>query len=1552
MVNLKCSWPECEYETGDIEAEAVAVQILSIHNEVHKAQPIPLQPANGTKEKIRRPTITSNSTMELWNFFLSRWNRYKKILHDDAENITVQLLECVDEELLFDLHRNYADNLDEMPEKQLLESIKRLAVKSENTLISRVNMRKMTQDHQEDVRHYVARLRGQANLCDFLISCPKCKTDISYADAEIGDQLCAGVSDPEIQREILGALDKQPGLEEIVCFIEAKESGKRSQTALGSNAYANKISEYKKSQKKSNEYENDKCGWCGRRGHGKRAPSNIRFRKCPAANHICAFCGVKGHFQEMCFKRNHDEKSNAAISQAEDFLGSIEIASVTKKAESLSHAEYSSEKGWITKRSKEHPQVTVGIEVSTEDYAIFNIPIRQKHFNSLSRIAIVDTGAMIMVAGRNLMRSLGLDETDLFPVETSLTAAGNSRLNILGGVFLKVQGKNNFTKQICYIQDNDSKIYLSRNACENLGIIPPTFPTLGSHEIQGLSINTNAISCNKTNENSCNCPIRKDPPKPPTELPFPAVPENTGKLKNWILDYYKASTFNTCENQQLKMMSGLPLKIDIDPDATPVAINSPIPVPIHWQKEVKSQLDRDVALGVIEPVPWGEPTTWCSRMVIVAKTDGSPRRTIDLTAVNNASMRQTHHTPPPFQQAMSVPHNTLKTVFDAWNGYHSLPIREEDRHLTTFITPWGRYRYKSALQGFLASGDAYTRRYDEIIASINNKTKCVDDTLLWQNNLENAFHQACEYLSLCGESGITLNPKKFQFAQESVEFAGFTITPTSVKPSKKHLEAILNFPTPKDITGVRSWFGLVNQSAYAFSMTEKMGAFRDLLKPGNKFQWNDDMQKIFDESKEEIVNIIKNGVKIFDPTRRTALATDWSRTGTGFSLLQKHCNCQQITPRCCNDGWKLVFAGSQFNSKAEAKYSPIEGEALAIVKGLHKTRYFVLGCSDLLLVIDHKPLLKVFGDRKLEEIHNPRLLLLKEKALPYRFNLLHIPGKSNKIPDAVSRYPPSTEPSSEEDNNTTWLGIEESACLTVISTLSSIDHIETITWNRIQEATISDPSMVELSEIIQSGFKKSLKQLPSELKPFHRFKNFLSVFDGVITYKNRIVIPPKLRQEILDNLHSAHQGTSSMKARIESSVFWPGIYNELENIRDKCYQCHRMAPSQPDPPPTDPVLPDYPFQCVCADYCCKDGNGYLVIVDRYSNWPIVHRVKTGEADGKHLISALRNYCGTFGIPEEIATDGGPPFSSDEVAKFLKSYGIQHRVSSVAYPHSNCRAELGVKTIKRLLTENIGRGGTLDTDKVLRALLQYRNTPDPSTKMSPAQIVFGRQIRDFTPVLPGKYLPRKEWQETLQYREAALRKRHIRHAEKLTEHTRRLPPLRVGDHVIIQNQTGNHPRKWDKTGTIIEVKQFDQYIVKVDGSGRSTTRNRKFLRKIQPFHQQIQPVKIAPPTPLKPTCKINDEEAEEYNFNQRPAPTQPKKGILITAKNPENNDEMPTLSPQRPVFHGPCRTNNTTTGEEDTGEEDQLAEKEQQKEHQKSPRRSTRVRKPVEYYGCN
>ena len=85
----------------------------------------------------------------------------------------------------------------------------------------------------------------------------------------------------------------------------------------------------------------------------------------------------------------------------------------------------------------------------------------------------------------------------------------------------------------------------------------------------------------------------------------------------------------------------------------------------------------------------------------------------------------------------------------------------------------------------MASGDAFTRRFDEIVAHIPNKTKCIDDTLLWAENIEEAFWQAVEWLDTCGRNGITQNPDKFVFGKDTVEFAGFKITPTTVRPARK-----------------------------------------------------------------------------------------------------------------------------------------------------------------------------------------------------------------------------------------------------------------------------------------------------------------------------------------------------------------------------------------------------------------------------------------------------------------------------------------------------------------------------------------------------------------------------------------------------------------------------------------------------------------------------------------------------------------------------------------------------------------------------------------------
>ena len=79
-------------------------------------------------------------------------------------------------------------------------------------------------------------------------------------------------------------------------------------------------------------------------------------------------------------------------------------------------------------------------------------------------------------------------------------------------------------------------------------------------------------------------------------------------------------------------------------------------------------------------------------------------------------------------------------------------------------------------------GGAYTKHYDAITADVKNKVKCLDDTLLWSDNIEQCFTQVSQYLDLCGRNGVILNPEKFTFAADEVEFAGFYVINTSNKP--------------------------------------------------------------------------------------------------------------------------------------------------------------------------------------------------------------------------------------------------------------------------------------------------------------------------------------------------------------------------------------------------------------------------------------------------------------------------------------------------------------------------------------------------------------------------------------------------------------------------------------------------------------------------------------------------------------------------------------------------------------------------------------------------
>ena len=280
----------------------------------------------------------------------------------------------------------------------------------------------------------------------------------------------------------------------------------------------------------------------------------------------------------------------------------------------------------------------------------------------------------------------------------------------------------------------------------------------------------------------------------------------------------------------------------------------------------------------------------------------------------------------------------------------------------------------------------------------------------------------------------------------------------------------------------------------------------------------------------------------------------------------------------------------------------------------------------------------------------------------------------------------------------------------------------------------------------------------------------------------------------------------------------------------------------------------------------------------------------GSGRAQTVCDTLRKWFVTYGAPEELGSDGGPPFDSYDYDTFLSNWGIRKRLSSAYNPQSNGRAELAVKSAKRILSDNVDNSGRLDHDKVARVLLIHRNTPVADLNMSPAVMLYGRPIRDHLPALLTSHSIRPEWSDIRNLREAAFAKRHMRNENFYNHGTKQLAPLRVGDSVQVQNQHGSMPRRWHTTGKIVEVLDHQQYRVRVDGSNRITLRNRRFLRSILPVVDSHSSPPI-PPTEISVDRNIAPE-VSQHELNLPSTPSAPTPG----SSSPVRVPSAPTLIP--------------------------------------------------------
>ena len=281
---VKCPRVGCLYETPDTET-VVAAALITAHATEHNSSGAGA--ATARVEEVRRPCVSSAGTSEDWQYFTSRWGDYARATKLTGADRVVQLLEFCDEQLRKDLTRTAGGTLTGKTEDEVLAAIRSLAVREENAMVAQVALNNMRQDWDESVRAFGARIRGQAGVCKFVLECTGCRAEVNYTNAILRDVLCRGLNDPDIQLDLLSDKNQDMTLEQVFKFVEAKEAGRRSATrllvphgtdALSGSTYRSKKKEFlKESQAQPREQrtrtQGETCSYCGRKGHGKSAPS-------------------------------------------------------------------------------------------------------------------------------------------------------------------------------------------------------------------------------------------------------------------------------------------------------------------------------------------------------------------------------------------------------------------------------------------------------------------------------------------------------------------------------------------------------------------------------------------------------------------------------------------------------------------------------------------------------------------------------------------------------------------------------------------------------------------------------------------------------------------------------------------------------------------------------------------------------------------------------------------------------------------------------------------------------------------------------------------------------------------------------------------------------------------------------------------------------------------------------------------------------------------------------------------------------------------------------
>ena len=302
----------------------------------------------------------------------------------------------------------------------------------------------------------------------------------------------------------------------------------------------------------------------------------------------------------------------------------------------------------------------------------------------------------------------------------------------------------------------------------------------------------------------------------------------------------------------------------------------------------------------------------------------------------------------------------------------------------------------------------------------------------------------------------------------------------------------------------------------------------------------------------------------------------------------------------------------------------------------------------------------------------PRIQRFRLRLIHFNPEVIHVFGKQQLTTDALSRAPASI-PSDEDISLLNDAAVMARQSLDVLPATS----------RKLQEIVIqqkSDPETRVVHDFCQRGWPAFMPQNPL-LHQYWTNQRYLTIVDDVLLFNDRIVIPTNMRLEMLNRLYESHLGVTKCRALAQTSVWWPNISSQIEDMVRKCSVCAKLRPTTKEPL-LHSSFPEHPWSRVAMDLFDLHGKSYLLLVDYHSRWPEIRLLD--RLTSTAIIVRLKSIFATHGIPDVVVSDNGPQFASVEFKKFTEEFCFTHTTSSPRYPQANGEAERAVQTVKNLL----------------------------------------------------------------------------------------------------------------------------------------------------------------------------------------------------------------------------------------------------------------------------